>query len=585
MLYLAQILEYFLYSILDNSHMQTVLSEQAQRSLKNHFSVDDVDVEWSRPQDSAHGDTATPVCLRIAKELKKNPKEVAEVVAKDLAELDSVEKAEVAGAGYVNVWLTPQALLEELKETDRACRPQDVRKEAPVVIDYSGPNIAKPLGIHHILSTVIGQSLVNLHRHLGYETIGINHLGDWGTQFGKLSVALQKWGERSLDECSIEDLFALYVRFHEEAEKDSSLEDEAREAFKKIEENDPELRGFWEEVVRITMEALNHLYVRLQVSFDHIHGESFYEGKMQPIVDEGKKKGVFTEGREGALIAEFPEEKNLSPAIVMKADDATIYLTRDLATARYRIDSFDPQAILYVVDVAQQYYFQQLFASLELLEWELPHMEHVVFGRMSFKDKNMSTRKGNILRLEEVLDEAVARAQKAIEEHGDSIQTEDPEELSEMMGVGAVVYGVLSQNRKMDITFDWEKVLSFDGNSAPYLQYTHARAKSVLRKAEEEGYSMEPGGISSLSEKERALLTLLLEFPNVLNEAKESLMPHILTNYLFSLSQAFNTFYNAEPILKASESDRALRLTLTSTTAAVLKAGAEILTIRVSDRM
>jgi len=566
--------------------MKNVLTTKAIESLQKHFDLKDISVEWTRPQEVSHGDTATPVCLQISKQVGASPQEIATLLAQDLQGLDEVEKAEVAGPGYVNVWLTPMALLAELNEIDRVCKPQDVRKgEGAVVIDYSGPNIAKPLGIHHILSTVIGQSLINLHTHLGYETVGINHLGDWGTQFGKLAVALQNWSDKPLKECSIDDLFALYVRFHDEAEKNSSLEDEAREAFKKIEQGDPELRAFWEEVVRITVEALNHLYVRLQVSFDHTHGESFYEDKMQPIIEEGKTKKVFTEGNEGALIVEFPEETNLSPAIVVKGDNATIYLTRDLATLRYRIDTFKPQSILYVVDIAQQHHFKQLFATVGLLGWDLPDLEHVVFGRMSFKDKSMSTRKGNILRLEEVLDEAVSRAQKVIEKHGDSIQTDEPKELSEMMGVGSVVYGVLSQNRKMDMTFDWEKVLSFDGNSAPYLQYTHARAKSVLRKAEEEGEMTPVTDISSLSEKERALLTLLLEFPKVLNEARESLMPHVITNYIFSLSQAFNSFYNADPILKAAEPERSLRLQLTAATATVLKTGAEILTIRVPDRM
>ncbi len=563
--------------------MYEPLTKKAEDVLKHSFGVKDVELQWQRPQETTHGDITSAVALQLSKEVSKKPQEIAEELAAALSELSEVEKVEVAGPGYVNIWLTPEALLQELTHTTKACT-AGVKKNFTVIIDYSAPNIAKPLGIHHILSTVIGQSLVNLHKHQGYEVIGINHLGDWGTQFGKLAVAVDSWGEKPLAECSLDDLLELYVRFHDEAEKDASLEDKAREAFKKIEDGDTELREFWEEVVRITMEQLNVLYGRLHVSFDHTHGESFYEDKMQPIVEEGKEKGIFKEGKEGALIVEFPEESNLSPAIVVKADDATIYLTRDLATARYRIDTFHPQEMLYVVDVAQQYYFQQLFATLEQLGWELPDLEHVIFGRMSFADEKMSTRKGNILRLEHVLDEAVKRAEAVIAEHGDSIQTDDADGLAEMMGTGAVVYSVLSQNRKMNMTFDWDKALSFEGNSAPYLQYTHARARSVLRKSEVEDTELPPS-IGELVEKERTLVGTLLEFARVLEEARAGHMPHILANYLFQLCKDYNAFYNDVPILKAEEPSRALRLALTQCTASVLKAGAELLTIRVPERM
>ncbi len=303
---------------------------------------------------------------------------------------------------------------------------------------------------------------------------------------------------------------------------------------------------------------------------------------MQPIIDEGKKNGVFIEGKEGALIVEFPEETGLSPAIVVKGDDATIYLTRDLATAQYRIKTFDPQRILYVVDVAQEYYFRQLFATLHKLGWKLPYLEHVVFGRMSFRDGTMSTRKGNILKLEHVLDEAVKRAEEKITEHGEDIHTDDPRELAEIMGIGAVVYGVLSQNRRMNMMFDWDKFLSFDGNSAPYLQYTHARARSVVEKA---GKPSKLPKVDALTSSERLLLNTLLRFERVLEEARASHMPHVLANFLYELCQHYNAFYHEEPILKAPEPQRSLRVHLTDLTASVLKTGAELLTIRVPDRM
>src|SRR3989344_6433433 len=436
---------------------------------------------------------------------------IAETLSKALAKSSLIEKAEAVAPGYVNITLTPSALIKELGRTREAQTARVAKKNKPVVVDYSQPNIAKPLGVHHILSTVIGQSLVNLYKHLGYETVSINHIGDWGTQFGKLAVAYKKWGKKPIEKHSIDELLELYVRFHTEVEKDASLEDEGRATFKKLEEGDKELRAFWAAVVKITMESMEKLYERLHVHFDFTQGESFYEDKMAPIIDEGKKKKVFKVGREGALIVNFPEETELPPAIVVKADGSTIYLTRDLATARYRIDTWHPKAILYVVDVAQQLYFKQLFATLGQLEWELPTLEHVLFGRMSFGDKGMSTRKGNILKLEEVLDEAVKRADAIIKERGDAIQSDDPKELADMMGIGAVMYGILSQNRKMNMVFDWDKMLSFEGNSAPYLQYTHARTRSILRKAEMESCDL-PEKIETLTEKERLLIGTLLRF-------------------------------------------------------------------------
>ncbi|MBU0767006.1 arginine--tRNA ligase [Patescibacteria group bacterium] len=565
--------------------MHDSLITMAQRILKKHFDASSVDVKWEYSKEEGHGDLSTSVALQCAKELKKNPKEIADILVEELKKEEGIENAEMAGAGYVNIWLSASVLLKQLNETRTACTAKVKRKGPPVIIDYSAPNIAKPLGIHHILSTVIGQSLKNLFVHTGIDAIGWNYLGDWGTQFGKLAVAYEKWGEGNpVSEMDIDELLALYVRFHAEVESDPSLEDDARATFKKLEGGDKELRAFWKNIVEVSKQDLDKLYERLHVTFDKEIGESFYEDKMEAIIKEGVEKKVFTEGEEGALIVEFPEESNLSPYMMRKSDGSTLYSTRDMAQVRYRIDEFKPESILYVVDVAQKLHFEQLFATCEQIEWKLPQLEHVIFGRMKFKDQQMSTRKGTALKLEEVLDEAVRRADKVIAEHGDSIQTDDSEELGQMMGVGSLVYGILSQNRKMDIVFDWDKYLSFDGNSAPYLQYTHARARSVLRKADREEVDV-PEEVENLTDKERSLVNVLLQFEKVLLQARDTRMPHILTNYLFALCQEYNAFYNSEPILKAEEPARTLRLCLTSLTASVLKTGAEILTIRVPDRM
>ncbi len=565
--------------------MQDDLTTKAQGILRDAYKVADVSIIWVRPQDKAHGDLATPIALQVAKLVSKPPLEIAKAIVKDLQGLEGVKRAEVAGAGYVNIWLTPAVLLNALEDVPAACSPTATRKdEAPVIVEYSQPNIAKPLGAHHLMTTLIGQSIANLYQHLGYPVIKWNYIGDWGTQFGKLAVAHERWGTKeTAKDYSIDELLELYVRFHNEAESDPSLEDEGRTAFKKLEKGDDELRQFWMDVVSVTKKALESLYERMHVSFDLDLGESFYEDKMDKILTDGKSKGVFAEGENGALIVSFADDK-YPPYLVQKSDGATLYSTRDIAQMRYRIDTYHPQSINIVTDVAQKLHFEQLVETCRLLDWELPEFENVLTGRMQFIDKSMSTRKGNILNLKQVLDEAVARARKVIDEHGEEVQTDDPDALAEMMGTGAVAYGILSQNRKQNIVFDWDTALSFDGNSAPYLQYTHARAQSVLRKSGVEKIEI-PKNVTELTERERILVGELCTFPTTLEKARDERMPHVLTNYLFSLCQEYNTFYNAEPILKADEPQRSLRLALTSLTASVLKAGAEILTIRVPDRM
>lgn len=543
-------------------------------------------VSWGKPQDATHGDLATPVALQCAKQLKRTPKAIATLLTKYVAAAEGVDRVEVAGPGYINVWLTPAALMQRVSAVREQCVPQPVRHEAPLIVDYSGPNIAKPLGIHHILSTVIGQAIVNIERHSGTPVVGWSYPGDWGTQFGKLAVAYERWGDgRPVHQYSLDALLALYVRFHEEVESQPSLEEEGRAAFAKLESGDKQLRQFWSDVVAVTKEALVSLYERLHVSLDVETGESFYEDKMAPILKEGMTNGVFVEGEKGALIVNFTDaHEELPPYMVRKSDGSTLYSTRDLAMIRYRIDQYHPRAIAYVVDRAQSLHFQQLFATVGRLGWDAPHLEHVVFGRMRFPDASMSTRKGTVLKLEDVLNEAVRRARAVIDAHGETVQTDNPDALAEMMGVGAIVYGVLSQNRKKDMVFQWETALSLDGNSAPYLQYTHARARSVLRKANVDDADF-PEDVSELTPQERFLINVLCGFPEALAEARRDRLPHILAHHLFAICQGFNAFYNVEPILQAPVLKRRLRLALTLLTATVLRTGAALLCIEVPERM
>jgi len=533
----------------------------------------------------SHGDLTTNVAMQVSKKVGKNPKEIAKELISELEGAEDIESAEIAGPGFINITLTIAARLKLLLRAQALCNPQEERsKEAPIIIEYSSPNIAKPLGVHHILSTVIGQVVANLYRHLGYKVITVNHIGDWGTQFGKLAVANKKWGEKDMKECCVDDLLALYIRFHDESEKDAGLEDKARAAFKSLEQGDKEMRGFWKKVVDISMKEIKETYKRLNVAIDHDHGESFYEDKMLSVLDEGREKGVFKEGEKGALIAEFPEESNLPPAIVLKADGSTIYHTRDLAVIKYRMEQWHPKSSMYVVDISQKLHFEQLFAMANQLEWDLPELEHVIFGHMSLPDAKMSTRKGNIIKLEDALDEAVKRADKLISERETIVAESEKEELSEMVGIGAFVYTILSQNRKSNIVFTWDKAMTFEGNSGPYIQYTHARAKSVLSKAEIDKIDP-PSDIESLENHELMLMRHMAKFPAALEQARKDAMPHKLTQYLYELCQNYNSMYNALPIIKADEPQKALRLALTKLTADILKTGAEILTIRVPDRM
>lgn len=560
------------------------LSALSEEILQKEFS-EKVAVHFSLSFIAGRGDLTTSVALQLAKRLEKSPQEIGMVLSEGLRTIDGVEKAEVIG-GYVNVFLSAVALCSGLEEAKRASEPQPKKaQQDPVIIEYSQPNIAKPLGIHHILSTVIGQVVSNLYEHEGYPMIRWNYIGDWGTQFGKLSVALAKWGNgKSVSEYSIDELLAFYVRFHEEVEKDPTLEDQARHNFVMLEKGDANLRKFWEDVVGVTKKSLSSLYDRLHVAFDLDLGESFYEDKMDSLLAEGKKKGVFVQGQDGALIVLFPEETNLPPYLVQKGDGGTLYSTRDIAQMRYRMDTYHPQSILIFTDIAQKLHFEQLVATCKQLQWELPPFENVLFGRMRFADKSMSTRKGNILKLQDVLDEAVRRAEVLIEQRGDNIQTDNPKALAEMMGVGSVVYGVLSQNRKMDMVFDWDKMLTFEGNSAPYVQYTYARARSVLRKSGLEDCPLVLPA-SALSDHERLLIKMLSGYADVLASARTEHLPHKLCQYLYEVCQAYNSFYNTDDILSADSPVRAFRLGLTSLTSLVLHSGARLLTLSVPERM
>ena len=453
-----------------------------------------------------------------------------------------------------------------------------------VVVEYSQPNIAKPLGVHHLLSTIIGQSLYNIFDRLGFETISINHTGDWGTQFGKLIYAYRQWGDKkTVEKDPINELLKLYVKFHEEAEKDPALEDRGREEFKKFEEGDKENHKLWKWFVDESLKEITKTYDLLGgIHFDHMHPESFYADKMEPIIKEGGKKKIFTKGEEGAIVAKF-DDPNIPTLPVVKKDGSTLYITRDFAALNYRLKTWDPVRILYVVDIAQTLHFKQLFAVAKKFGWNIDPAVHVWFGRMHLKDGGASTRKGKVVLLDDVLKEAISRAKKVIEEKSPDLK--DKKEVARVIGVGAVKYSVLSQNRTSDITFDWDRMLSLDGNSAPYLQYSYARAKSILRKAGEkqEGSIEDP---PESEQKTQALVRMFPKFKEQIASAAKECKPNIISNYLYELAQSFNSFYNTAPVLKAKkESEKKRRLEIVEASAQILKNGLTLLGVEVVEEM
>ena len=572
-------------TIADESFLEVQVEKLLESAVKKAFGKVDKEVKIEYPSDESHGDYASNIALQITKDLGKPPQEIAQTIIDNLGENELVEKVEIAGPGFINFHLSEKTLNSELekvlKEKDKYGSGKENGKN--IIVEYSQPNIAKPLGVHHLLSTIIGQSLYNIYKFLGYNCIGLNYIGDWGTQFGKLTYAYKEWGDKkTIEKNPIDELLKLYVKFHEEAEKNPELEQKGRDEFKKLEEGDKENTKLWKWICKVSLEEVQKTYDNLGgIHFDLIQGESFFNDKMGAILEEGKKDKVFEKGEEGALIIKFENEK-YPPYLVQKSDGASLYATRDLAQMKYREETWHPEKILLVIDVAQSLYLQQLFETTEMMGLTKAEPVHVVFGRMQFKDKKMSTRKGNIVLLDEVLKEAVEKAKKIVEEKNRDLKNKD--EVAHKVGIGAVKYTILSQNRTTNITFDWEKMLSLEGNSAPYLQYTYARAKSILRKTGKIE-TQEEETTEKITEKTATLLRHLVKFKEYIVYTAQEYKPNILANYLHELAQKFNSFYNNVPVLRAPEKEREARLKIVEATSQVLKNGLTLLGVELTEEM
>lgn len=502
------------------------------------------------PANKEMGDYAFP-CFKLAKTMRKAPQMIAQELKDKLEKPDFIADIQVVGA-YINFFADKTSFVREVMgkvlDKDEDYIKSNMGEGKTIVIDYSSPNIAKPFHVGHLRSTVIGNALYNIYKALGYNCVGVNHLGDWGTQFGKLIVAYKKWGDKeTVEREDIKELSRIYVKFHEEAEKDPSLNDEARHWLVKMQEGDSEALELWKWFVDISMKEFNRIYDRLHISFDSYAGESFYNDKMQAVVDELKEKGLLKES-EGAQIVDL-EEYNMPPCLILRSDGGTLYPTRDIAAALYRKKTYNFYRDIYVTALDQNLHFAQWFKVLELMgyDWAKDELVHVPFGLVSLGDGKLSTRKGHVVLMEDILNAAVEKTSGIIEEKNPDLPNKD--EISEQVGIGAVIFNDLYNSRIKNVVFDLERMLSFEGETGPYVQYTHARACSILRKAGVEKPEKDIDCSLISDEASVNICKVLSDLPSKLVDAADKYEPYILTRHIVEICKAFNKFYNENNIM------------------------------------
>lgn len=543
-------------------------------------------VEVSVATNEKFGDFQTNFAMMNSKLIGNNPRAIAQGIVDNFVENDVIEKLEVAGPGFINIFLKNSYLGDLVKKSrEEAYDYSFLNRKGDVLIDFSSPNIAKRMHIGHLRSTIIGDAIARIYRFLGYHVVADNHIGDWGTQFGKLIIGYRKWLDRkAYEENPIEELERVYVKFSQESEDHPELEEEARLELKKLQDGDAENFALWKEFIKVSMDEYAKLYGRLDVHFDTFYGESFYHDMMQGVVEELVEKKIAVED-DGAKVVFFPEEENLFPCIVQKKDGAFLYSTSDIATVKFRKDNYDINKIIYLTDERQQDHFKQFFRITDMLGWDVPKY-HIWFGIMRFEDGVFSTRKGNVIRLEQLLDEGKKRAYDIVNEKNPDLSEEEKQNISEVVGVGAIKYADLSQNRQSPIIFEWNKILSFEGNTAPYLQYSYARIQSILRKAKEEGKEIDFSKKIIIQDKlEKALATHIAAFPMAAIKAADTFKPNIIADYLFELAKKFNSFYNNCPILNQEDDILFSRGLLAKIAGDTIKDGLSLLGIETLDRM
>ena len=536
------------------------------------------------PPNKEMGDFAFP-CFKLAKVFRKAPNMIAADLAENIEAKGAISKVMPLG-GYVNFFVNKSQLAETVINDVLTKKEKyghtDLGQDKAVVIDFSSPNIAKPFHIGHIRTTVIGNALYKIYDSQGYNVVRVNHLGDYGTQFGKLIVAFKLWGSKEAVEANpIPELLKLYVKFHEEAEQKPEMEDEARAWFTKLENGDEEAKALWQWFRDESLKEFARVYDLLDIEFDSYAGESFYSDKMGVVIDQLKEKGLLVQSQ-GTNVVDL-EQYNMPPALITKNDGSTLYMTRDLAAAIYRKNTYDFDKCIYVVGSQQSLHFQQLFKVLELMGYEWSKdLIHVPFGMVALEEGTMSTRKGRVVFLEDVLKQAVEKTKEIVLSKNPNAK--NVEQIAKQVGVGAVVFQELSNSRIKDYTFSWSRTLSFEGETGPYVQYTHARCCAVLRKAEEEvttdiNYNL-------LSDGDGAeVLKVIGSFNKSILAAMRKNEPHIITRFVLDLAQAFNKFYHDNPILVEDAELRKARLALVAATRQTIENALALLGMHAPERM
>ena len=536
------------------------------------------------PPNKEMGDFAFP-CFKLAKVFRKAPNMIAADLAENIEANGAISKVMPLG-GYVNFFVNKSQLaktvINDVLTKKEKYGHSDLGQEKAVVIDFSSPNIAKPFHIGHIRTTVIGNALYKIYDSQGYNVVRVNHLGDYGTQFGKLIVAFKLWGSKEAVEANpIPELLKLYVKFHEEAEQKTEMEDEARAWFTKLENGDEEAKALWQWFRDESLKEFARVYDLLDIEFDSYAGESFYSDKMDSVIETLKDKKLLVQSQ-GTNVVDL-EEYNMPPALITKNDGSTLYMTRDLAAAIYRKNTYDFDKCIYVVGSQQSLHFQQLFKVLELMGYEWSKdLIHVPFGMVALEEGTMSTRKGRVVFLEDVLKQAVEKTKEIVLSKNPNAKNVD--QIAKQVGVGAVVFQELSNSRIKDYTFSWSRTLSFEGETGPYVQYTHARCCAVLRKAEEEvttdiNYDL-------LSDGDGAeVLKVIGSFNKSILAAMRKNEPHIITRFVLDLAQAFNKFYHDNPILVEDAELRKARLALVAATRQTIENALALLGMHAPERM
>lgn len=536
------------------------------------------------PPNKEMGDYAFP-CFKLAKIFRKAPNAIAEDLAGKIQPTDDINKIINLG-GYVNFFVNKESLAKKvinqvLSEKENYGK-SEFGKGKTVVVEYSSPNIAKPFHIGHVRTTVIGNALSKIYQSQGYHVEKLNHLGDYGTQFGKLIVAYKLWGDKqAVEKDPIKELLKLYIRFHDEAEAKPEMEDEAREWFTKLENGDQEAKDLWQWFRDESLKEFSRVYDLLDIDFDSYVGESFYSDKMPSVIEELKEKNLLVES-DGAMIVDL-EDSKLPPALIQKRDGSTLYLTRDLASAFYRKKIYNFDKSIYVVGAQQELHFKQCFEIIKRMGYDwYKDMVHVQFGMVALEEGTMSTRKGRVVFLEDVLNQAIDRTRQIIEEKNPDAENID--EVAKAVGVGAVVFQELSNSRIKDYTFSWDRTLSFEGETGPYVQYTHARCCAVLRKADQPVSA--DINYEALSDQDAAdVLSVLETFNKSIMTAMKKNEPHIVTRFVLDLGQAFNKFYHNSPILVEDDDLRAARLALVEATRQTIENALKILGMKAPQKM